>query len=272
MHGGVGGGGSRGPPYSDYCRQKSMTKGLTRTEIFSVVNDYIGVDDGYLCDFTYQSHSEFYPYYCGLDIDPLVLSGSTRGRFIRILEEATPADQVKILRGVLKKCPPESRTRRTESRAREIEGLISRLENRAGVRAMSPQITSEVVERALNDAETLIATNGATSGVDRVHTTLHGYVKAVCEKAKIGYGDDPSLTDLFKLLRERHPCFSDLGPREGDLHQVLRALGSIIAVLNPVRNRASVAHPNDTLLKEPEAMLVINAARTILHYLDSKLR
>lgn len=249
-----------------------MEKGLTRPEIFSVVNDYIGVEEGYLCDFTYQSHAEFYPYYCGLDINPLERSGTTRSRFINILEEATPDDQAKILRGVLKKCPPTSGTRRTEARAKEIERLIAKLEKRAGVKSLNPQITSEVVERAINDAETLIATNGAISGIDRVHTTLHGYVKAVCDKAKIGYGDDPSMTDLFKVLRERHPRFRELGPRENDINQVLRALGAIMAALNPVRNRASVAHPNDALLEEPEAMLVINAARTILHYLDAKLR
>jgi Abortive infection C-terminus len=38
-----------------------------------------------------------------------------------------------------------------------------------------------------------------------------------------------------------------------------------------LRNNASVAHPNEALLDEPEAMLAINAARTILHYLDAKL-
>jgi hypothetical protein len=32
------------------------------------------------------------------------------------------------------------------------------------------------------------------------------------------------------------------------------------------------SHPNPALLEEPEAMLVINVARTILHYLDEKLR
>jgi hypothetical protein len=47
-------------------------------------------------------------------------------------------------------------------------------------------------------------------------------------------------------------------------------MGSIMDVLNPIRNNASMAHPND-LLDPPEAMLVINAARTILHYIDTKL-
>ncbi len=41
-------------------------------------------------------------------------------------------------------------------------------------------------------------------------------------------------------------------------------------VLNPIRNSASMAHPNADLLEDPEAMLVINAARTILHYIDAK--
>jgi hypothetical protein len=34
---------------------------------------------------------------------------------------------------------------------------------------------------------------------------------------------------------------------------------------------ASVAHPNPSLLDEPEARLVINASGTLLHYLDDKL-
>jgi len=54
--------------------------------------------------------------------------------------------------------------------------------------------------------------------------------------------------------------------------RVLRALSTIADALNPLRNQTSVAHPNETLLQQPEAMLVVNAVRTILHYLDSKLR
>jgi hypothetical protein len=62
-----------------------------------------------------------------------------------------------------------------------------------------------------------------------------------------------------------------LGPREQNVTQVLRAMASILDAMNPVRNMASVAHPNPTLLAEAEAMLVINACRTVLQYLDAKL-
>jgi abortive infection Abi-like protein len=49
------------------------------------------------------------------------------------------------------------------------------------------------------------------------------------------------------------------------------SLGSVMDALNPARNRGSVAHPNDNLLDADEAMLFINAARTVLQYVDAKL-
>ena len=52
---------------------------------------------------------------------------------------------------------------------------------------------------------------------------------------------------------------------------MLRAMASVLDAMNPVRNMASVAHPNQKLLAEPEAMLVMNACRTVLQYLDAKL-
>jgi hypothetical protein len=40
-------------------------------------------------------------------------------------------------------------------------------------------------ETAIQDTKILIEKNGATSGVDRIHTVLHGYLKEVCKKAGI---------------------------------------------------------------------------------------
>jgi Abortive infection C-terminus len=73
-------------------------------------------------------------------------------------------------------------------------------------------------------------------------------------------------------MREQHPKLQDIGPRSDEIMRILKSMGSIIDTMNSLRNRASVAHPNPELLPEQEAMLVINIARTILHYIDSKLR
>ena len=57
-------------------------------EIKFVVNQWIGVQGGYLGDFTYRTHADFYPEYCGIDnIDPHAYEGTTRVRFEQILSE-----------------------------------------------------------------------------------------------------------------------------------------------------------------------------------------
>lgn len=50
---------------------------LTEGEITRVVNRYIGVAGGYLGDFSYRTHADFYPEYCNLDIDPGGYEGTT---------------------------------------------------------------------------------------------------------------------------------------------------------------------------------------------------
>ncbi len=140
------------------------------------------------------------------------------------------------------------------------------------VPAPTLKITSSVVERALSDAEALIRQRGAVSGLDRVHTAFHGYLKAICDDAGLLPAGDPGITDLFKIVRRQHPALHPPPPGAGEIDNILGPLATIVNALNPVRNRSSVAHPNEQLLEEPEAMLVINAVRTLLHYLNSRIR
>lgn len=132
-------------------------------------------------------------------------------------------------------------------------------------------ITSATVERALDDFETLSrGKGGAISGVDRIHTALHAYLEAVCDEAGIGHKDDADITTLFQLIRDHHPKMQKPVPG-AEIQRILRALAQIVNTLNPVRNRMSMAHPNEELLDEPEAMLVVNAVKGLLHYLNAKL-
>lgn len=139
------------------------------------------------------------------------------------------------------------------------------------VRMPDLRITCKVVERAIADAEALLQTGGPTSAVDRVHTALHGYLKTVCADAQIKLGKDPAITDLFSHIRQHHPKLKYIEVHQDSILKVLRALGKVVDALNPARNRGSMAHPNEELLDTPEATLFINAARTLLHYLDMKL-
>ena len=251
-----------------------MVERLGKALLYRIVNKYIGVEGGYLGDFSYRTHFEFYPEYCSLDIDPSEFEGTTRERFLAILIGCEPRDQATILRGVLDRFPLDQErapVTRTEELRAEILDEIRRLERASPVDSPRPVYTVEVVERAIADAEALIKSNGATSAVDRVHTALHGFVLEICEAENILLPKEPTLPAAFKFLRDQHPAFKAVGPRGQDITQILRASGSILDAMSSLRNQASMAHPNEALLPGEEAMLVVNVARSILHYLDSKL-
>jgi hypothetical protein len=136
---------------------------------------------------------------------------------------------------------------------------------------LSLEISSDSVKRALADAEHLIQARGASSGVDRLHTAFHGYLKAIALKAKIPFPESCNVISLFKLLKEKHPAFIVRGARATDIDRVLKSMSAIVDALNSIRNLASGAHPNELVLKEPEAMLMINSVSTLLSYIDAKL-
>lgn len=247
--------------------------GLTNSEIMKIVNRYVGVSGGYLGDFSYRTHADFYPEYCGEDIDPCKYEGTTREKFIAILSGTSPQVQAKIVRGVLERFPldtqnsPDTRTKQLHDELLEIS---KRLEASSPVLSPDLRINSAIVERAIGDVEALIQSSDAVSGVDRIHTALHGYLRAACDAENITYAKDDSMTKLFKLLRQHHPALQNLGTRSQDIESILQSSANIMDALNPIRNKASVAHPNDDLLNKEEAMLVINVTRSLLHYLDSK--
>jgi hypothetical protein len=255
--------------------ERFMPEGMTDHEITRLVNRYIGVSGGYLGlpeRFSYRTHGDFYSEYCDLDVSFEGHTGTTRETFMSILASLPPRDQVKVLRGVVDRFPPDEQWAPATRPAAhtDVMALIARLESGPLLAGVTPRITSEVVLRALTDAETLIHTSGPTSAVDRVHTVLHGYLRAVCDAEGIAYGQNDSMVALLRKLEDGHPKLQDLGPRAQDVKKVLNAFASVLDAMLPIRNQASVGHPNAELLDEPEAHLVINAGRTLLHYLDAK--
>lgn len=139
------------------------------------------------------------------------------------------------------------------------------------VPAAALTITSQSVSRALTEAEVLLHQTGAASAVDRVHTAMHAYLREVCRAAGLATDPDAGMTELWKIVREQHPAFASPGHRGEEVARIVKAISTILDSANTLRNRASGAHPS-AVLREPEAILAINATRTLLHYLDAKVR
>lgn len=244
---------------------------LKQSEIHWVVNTYIGVAEGYLGDFTYRSHREFYPGFCDLDINPDDLEGTTRERFLKVLSSADGRTQAAILRGVAKKYPIGSAVSRTPIAAEQLGALVLRCDKTAAVDGAGLRLTSELLERAMADAKLLLGSSGPTSAVDRLHTALHAYLKAACDTESIPVPADAPMTLLFRTLRQQHSRLRNGDPHQDAVGKALQGLASVIDAMNPARNRGSLAHPNKDLLDDADATLFINLARTTLQYLDAKL-
>jgi hypothetical protein len=247
--------------------------GMTTQEIMRIVNRYIGVHGGYLGDFSYRTHADFYPEYCGLSLDPNQFEGTTRERFIAILSSLGARDQAKVVRGVLDRFPlGEGPPSRTQEAREEVRGIVARLESGAVIATSSLRVQSDLVSRALADAETLLASSGPASAVDRVHTALHGYLRDAVEALGLQPPKDASMTALFKILRKHHPRLAASVVTSADqVDRILASCTNILDAMNALRNNASVAHPNRQLLDDPEAHLAIHVGRSLLAYLDAKL-
>lgn len=163
-----------------------------------------------------------------------------------------------------------------ENLGRPIRFIAVELDLSESVRSVQApealKITSAVIDAALSDAETLIRSSGPANALDRVHTALHGYLEIICKTEGIAVDEDASITTLFARIREKHSALKITDPAAQRMTiQILRGMAQIIEALNPIRNEKSLAHPN-TLLDEAEAMLAINAIRTLLQYFDKRLK
>jgi hypothetical protein len=202
---------------------------------------------------------------------------TTRWAFIEILKDSKPRNQAKIIRGVFEMAPPPEDLANDIARKKlavykKLTGVVSRLE--AGGHVHVPDIadTSEVVIEALKDAEALLQTRGPKSAVDRAHTALHGYLKKICSDRGATVPTDPSLTALFKVFREQFNELSGTIPHDLEAKRLFGLIASSLESLNTIRNRGTLAHPNSLLLDAPEAMLYINLARSVLAYIETKIK
>ncbi len=253
---------------------------MTPREIDKLVEDYIGTQMGYLNGFSYSIHDAFYHRYCDLDVDVAAYRAkglTTRRAFVEILKDAKPRDQAKIIRGVFEMLPPPEEANDDAARKRlalhkQLLDVAARLEADGLVQTPEIAETSEVVFEALQDAEVLLKTRGPKSAVDRAHTALHGYLKKLCADRGAVMPADASLTAIFKVVREQFREFAATIPHDAEAKRVFGSMASALDSLNTIRNRGTLAHPNELLLDAPEAMLYINLSRAVLGFIEAKTK
>lgn len=186
-------------------------------------------------------------------------------KYLQVADLESDPDQRMLFRQI------EAALGETDTHVRFIAAALGEDTEPASVAPPVPSVSSDVLEQALVDVERALADGRPSTGIDRIHTAFHTYLRDLARQVGLGL-QDAGMPELFKALRLSHPALQAIGPRAADLTRILNAMATVIDALNPLRNKASLAHPSDGLLPDAEAMLVINAVHTLLHYLEKRVR
>jgi len=134
------------------------------------------------------------------------------------------------------------------------------------------QASSQVIETALRESEGLLQTKDAPNALQHVYTAFHSYLKEICEQQRIRVSSLADLGELFHQLRTHHSKLRVDDSQSGKMMvEIHMGFARVIEGLNVAQNRRSPARAA-ALLEPAEAMLFINAVRTMLHYLESRLK
>lgn len=117
---------------------------------------------------------------------------------------------------------------------------------------------------ALSDAEEAIQKGKYESAVDRLHTTLHGYVKSILDKHSIATASDENLPNMFSKLCKHYELTNGIQKRVGE---ILKSGSGMVHYINEVRNKNTPSHPNHDLIQNEEALLVVRLVEALFEYI-----
>lgn len=128
---------------------------------------------------------------------------------------------------------------------------------------------NKTLRRAIGDANTLIAQGKYSSCIDRVHTALHGYLRIRLDELEIKYEESDMMPKLFNLLYKR---WEEVGNSDINnmMLKALRSASATIEALNEIRNRHSLAHPNEEIIDEAEAKFALGLMESICNYIETR--
>lgn len=128
---------------------------------------------------------------------------------------------------------------------------------------------TEVISKAIADAELLMEQGKYDSAFDRIHTAFHGYLRKVLDNKQVGYEESDTLSQLYTKLHTE--VSANIGSTEiAELvRKSLRSASGVIAAINEMRNRHSLSHPNDDLLQKREAEFAIKLVKDMSDYINS---
>lgn len=140
------------------------------------------------------------------------------------------------------------------------------VENNEIVDFSSISITN-VIEKAVADAEMFMGEGKYDSAFDRIHTAFHGYLRKILENKQVEYEESDTLSQLYTKLHskiEEEICDPEIAEL---VKKTIRSASGVITAINDIRNRHSLSHPNQSIIEKREAEFVIHIVKDVSDYI-----
>ena len=129
---------------------------------------------------------------------------------------------------------------------------------------------TDVVTKAIEDAELFMRDGKFDSAFDRVHTAFHGYLRKKLDDLGESYEESDTLNQLYNKLHT-YVSSNIAADQSSIIKTALRSASGIISSINDLRNRHSLAHPNGSIINSREAKLCIKLVKDLTDYIEQFL-
>lgn len=126
---------------------------------------------------------------------------------------------------------------------------------------------TDVIAKAIEDAELFMSDGKYDSAFDRVHTAFHGYLRKILDDLGESYEESDTLNQLYNKLHT-YVSSNIANDQSGIIKTALRSASGVISAINDLRNRHSLAHPNGSIISVREANLCIRLVKELSDYIE----
>ncbi len=126
---------------------------------------------------------------------------------------------------------------------------------------------TDVIAKAIEDAELFMSDGKYDSAFDRVHTAFHGYLRKKLDDLGESYEESDTLNQLYNKLHS-YISADIANDQSGIIKTTLRSASGVINSINELRNRHSLAHPNGSIISVREANLCIRLVKELSDYIE----
>lgn len=129
---------------------------------------------------------------------------------------------------------------------------------------------TDIISKAIEDAELFMQNGKYDSAFDRVHTAFHGYLRKKLDDLGVEYEESDTLNQLYnKLHADIEKNIS--ADQSGIIKTALRSGSGMVSSINDLRNRFSLAHPNKSIISSREAEMCIKMIKVITDYIEKAI-